>query len=110
MDFNEYDTQAEKTALYPIEPDKEWLYPALGLASEAGEVLGKLKKIYRDKNSIMTTKDAVDIERELGDVLWYLSRLSKEIGSSLNTVALINVMKLADRLERGTVKGNGDNR
>ena len=45
-DFNSYQRTATKTAIYP--PEHKILYPALGLAGEAGEVANKVKKVMRD--------------------------------------------------------------
>ena len=45
-DFNAYQRSAIKTAVYP--PEHKILYPALGLAGEAGEVANKVKKVMRD--------------------------------------------------------------
>jgi len=46
----------------------------------------------------------------LGDVLWYLAQVCTEINLSLDEVAEANIAKLLDRLERGVIKGDGDNR
>ena len=48
MDLNEYQEKALKTAVSPA--GMRIIYPALGLAGEAGEVADKVKKIVRDKN------------------------------------------------------------
>jgi len=47
MDFDEYQKEANKTAIYPVLGAK-FVYPTLGLADEAGEVVGKIKKVMRD--------------------------------------------------------------
>jgi NTP pyrophosphatase (non-canonical NTP hydrolase) len=109
MDFKGYQEKSRKTAIYP-KIGENFVYPALGLGDEAGEVLGKVKKIFRDKNGIIDneTKDA--IKKELGDVLWYVSQLATELDLSLNDVAESNVKKLYDRMERGKLNGDGDNR
>ena len=110
--MNEYQADAATTAIY------KWkvIYPALGLANEAGEVLGKLKKLIRDNdvrfdgNSKITDQQRADLGAELGDVLWYISNLSRDLGLPLNDIAAMNLEKLQSRQERGTLGGSGDNR
>ena len=53
MDFNEYQKQSRKTALY-LEKDLKITYPILGLCGETGEVAEKFKKLYRDSNGMIT--------------------------------------------------------
>ena len=48
--------------------------------------------------------------KELGDVLFYVAALSNFYGSSLQTVAEMNIEKLDSRQERGVLQGSGDNR
>lgn len=86
------------------------VYYALGLAGETGEFVDKLKKVYRDSNGDFTPEIKAALILELGDVLWYLTRLAVFLGVSLGTVALRNVTKLMDRKARGVTKGSGDNR
>ena len=50
------------------------------------------------------------MQKELGDVLWYISVMSSYLGISLDDVANTNVEKLASRKARGVLKGSGDNR
>ena len=47
----EYQLNAKETAIYPKKRCLEYL--ALGLSSESGEVAGKIKKLLRDKLSIL---------------------------------------------------------
>lgn len=109
MDFKEYQEKSRKTAIYP-KIGENYVYPALGLGDEAGEVLGKIKKIFRDKNGILDNETREEIKKELGDVLWYLTQLSTELELSLDEIAEANIEKLYSRLERGKLQGNGDNR
>ena len=51
-----------------------------------------------------------DLKAEIGDVLWYVARLSDELGIDLEEIATYNMNKLLDRLNRGVIQGNGDNR
>jgi NTP pyrophosphatase (non-canonical NTP hydrolase) len=109
MHFSEYQKVSRKTALYPNK-DNNYIYPTLGLAGEAGEVSEKIKKIIRDKKGIVNDEDRRAIEKELGDVLWYISQLSTELNIDLEEVAKRNIEKLESRLERGTLSGSGDDR
>lgn len=106
MDFKEYQARAEATAIYPSK--FSLLYPALGLAGEAGEVCEKIKKIIRDDKNIVDERK--EIARELGDVLWYIAALSRDIGYTLEGVADLNIEKLESRQARGKLQGSGDNR
>jgi NTP pyrophosphatase (non-canonical NTP hydrolase) len=82
----------------------------LGLANEAGEVAGKIKKIFRDKAGVIGEAERAALEGELGDVLWYLAQVCTELELSLDEVAGHNIEKLYSRLERGKIGGDGDNR
>ena len=109
MTFEEYQTQADSTAMYPNMGDN-FIYPTLGLAGETGEVVEKVKKIIRDDGSAVSEEKKEEIKKELGDVLWYIARLSAELGFTINEVAELNIKKLNSRKERGVLHGNGDNR
>ncbi len=82
----------------------------LGLSDESGEVLGKFKKLLRDKSGKLTDEDRKEIAKELGDILWYVSSVSHLLGYSLDEVARMNIDKLSSRKERGVLHGSGDNR
>ena len=82
----------------------------LGLSDESGEVLGKFKKLLRDKKGNITDDDKKEIIKELGDVLWYVSSVTHLLGYSLDEVATVNLDKLSSRKVRGTLRGSGDNR
>jgi len=50
------------------------------------------------------------VAKELGDVLWYVSVLAKELDYDLESIAKANVEKLLSRQQRGVLTGSGDNR
>ncbi len=109
MEFNHYQRESRKTALYP-DVGSNKIYPTLGLVGEAGEVADKVKKILRDKKGLFD-KDSKDaIKLELGDVLWYVSQLSSELGYELDEIANANLEKLNSRNIRGKLQGSGDDR
>jgi len=103
MGFDFYQEAASDTAIYKVE--HQVIYPALGLAAEAGEVANKVKKILRDGSF-----DREGISDEIGDCLWYIAALCRDLNVDLSDIARNNLKKLKDRQERGTIKGNGDKR
>jgi len=109
MTFEEYQKLSRKTALYP-NAGSNFVYPTLGLAGEAGEVAEKIKKVIRDKNSVVSEETKIEIAKELGDVLWYATQIATELGLSLDSIADSNIKKLYSRLDRGALGGDGDNR
>jgi NTP pyrophosphatase (non-canonical NTP hydrolase) len=109
MNFSEYQTKAQTTALYP-DVGSNLYYPALGLGGEVGEVLNKVKKIMRDHDGKITDEYRDILRKELGDVLWYIATLAHELGLDLDDVAQLNLEKLTSRKERGVLGGNGDDR
>ena len=108
MNLNDYKDFTLKTAVYPGAGEhtfNEALYLTLGLASEAGEVAGKIKKIVRGDKV-----DPYSVVSEMSDVLWYIVRLADNMGLTLEDLAEINFTKLSSRMDAGTIQGEGDNR
>jgi NTP pyrophosphatase (non-canonical NTP hydrolase) len=108
MRLNEYQDAIKQFAIYPGAGTgnlSALSYTALGLSEEAGEYAGKVSKLIRD--NVFETQLAV---KELGDVLWQLTRAATELNVSLNDVAEMNINKLTKRLKDGTLQGSGDNR
>lgn len=109
MTFDEYQQQSKGTAQYgSFVPS--WVYLALGLAGESGEVVDKIKKVVRNADGVFSDEAKLELQKEFGDVLWYLSQLCEELGLSLEEVAKMNRAKLEDRKARGVIKSRGDNR
>ena len=109
MDFNDYQTKSRKTAKYPA-IGHAVIYPTLGLVNEAGDVAGKIKKVFRDKDGEISPETRDALKAELGDVLWYIAQVATELDLTLDEIAEYNIAKLLDRLERGKIRGDGDNR
>lgn len=104
MTFNEYQDFTAKSAFYPEHLGKQ--YTAIALAGETGEYCDKIKKNMRDGGPFT----AEDLAKELGDILWYVTRAAYENGYTIEQVAQLNVAKLTSRIERKTLSGSGDNR
>lgn len=120
MNVNEYQLQAHNFADYTkpwIINEKaqqnlccEYVYPALGLAKEAGEVAGKFAKAIRDCNGEIDAERKDAIIEELGDVTWFVAELCTLMNVGLEEVMQKNIDKLTSRGERNVIHGNGDNR
>ena len=106
MIMDSYQRVARKTVIYPRK--QMIIYPALGLAGEAGEVCEKVKKYLRQDYDLDELKEKV--EDELGDVLWYIANLATDLGLSLDNLAAKNLVKLHDRQNRNVIQGEGDDR
>ena len=109
MQANDYQTGALKTAIYP-NMGSNFVYPALGLVGEAGEVADKLKKVIRDNDGVLTDPVRDAVAKELSDVCWYIAVLAYELDYNLEEIMQMNLAKLASRQERGVLSGSGDNR
>lgn len=107
MNLNEYQDLAKDTAIYPGNIGLE--YTVLGLCGEAGELANKLKKVLRDLDGDVE-KAKNDLIAELGDCLWYVAMVAKELDTTLETVAIKNIGKLAVRKTMGSLHGSGDSR
>jgi NTP pyrophosphatase (non-canonical NTP hydrolase) len=110
MNIDDYQKRALTTVISTDDPFKDLLHWVLGLNGEAGEVAEKLKKIIRDKNSVVSDEDKAELAKELGDVLWYIAVFAHELGVPLSQIAQANIDKLQSRKARGKLGGSGDNR
>ena len=109
MKFNDYQHKSRKTAKYPS-IGHPVIYPALGLVNEAGEVAGKIKKVFRDKDGVINGETRSALKAELGDVLWYLAEAASAAGISLEEIAQLNVDKLRQRYPEGFSQERSINR
>lgn len=109
MTFDEYQQAALRTAA-DTKKKNELFHLVLGLVGESGEIAEKIKKWVRDQDSDEVKLDRDDMAKELGDVLWYTAVLANYLDLSFEDVATKNIAKLADRQQRGVLKGKGDNR
>lgn len=112
--FEEYSKKALEIKLYEninIPHEIAILsYLSLCLTEESSEISGKLKRIIRDKSCVITEDDRVQFLKELGDVQWCIASLLDWFGFTWEELASTNLSKIQGRIERGTLKGSGDNR
>lgn len=109
--FDQYHRQREPFNRYPGQGSMLGaVYCGLALAGESGEFAEKIKKMWRDDDLVLTPARREAMLKEAGDVLWYLDALVTELGSDLADVAEMNIEKLSERRETGTLHGEGDER
>lgn len=108
VEFDRYQEFVNDMKIYPEQ--HKIVYPALGLAGEAGEIAEKVKKVLRDDNGEWTDDKRAAILDELGDPLFYIAALADDFGFTLYQVMENNVSKLTSRKARGVLGGSGDAR
>jgi len=102
MDADEYQYLAGRTSIekpgFQLSDEETMIsWNALGLAGEAGEVADLVKKgIYHQQGL-----DHQKLKKELGDVLWYVAALSKNLGFSMSDIMIANIEKLKARFPDG---------
>ena len=110
MDLDFYQLEAHKTSKECTIGGFLLPYAAMGLAGETGELLNKIKKIYRDQEGIITDGVSQQLQAELGDTLWYVAEIATILGLNLSDIAQENIDTLRSRKERGKIGGSGDDR
>jgi NTP pyrophosphatase (non-canonical NTP hydrolase) len=93
-DYQEFvdETAAAYIADYPL------AYPALGLSGETGETVERIKKICRrGPGQAWTAEDREYLILELGDIVWYVSRIANILDIELEEIIDKNIEKLTQR-------------
>jgi NTP pyrophosphatase (non-canonical NTP hydrolase) len=93
MTLPEYEAAARRTINPALAPSDRLFDAAAGLAEEAGEVLGLVRKHRMQGRAL----DPDRVREELGDALWCLTIVAQSAGLSLEDVAHANVAKLRAR-------------
>ncbi len=121
MNIEEYIKFTRTTMIYPQQ--EALMYLILGLSAESGEIANKYKKVLRGDYGIDDVLE--ELEKEIGDLCWYLFRLLDEIKQYKEDNNLIspakteeyfqeilhkNAEKLLSRKDRAKLQGKGDNR
>lgn len=115
LTLNEYQRRAATTAVYRDKLTSHAArieYVFRGLVDEIGEIAGHLKRVLRDDDTDgePSTARRGALGLELGDLLWYVATMAEELGYDLQTIAGMNLVKLAKRAGTGTICGKGDER
>jgi NTP pyrophosphatase (non-canonical NTP hydrolase) len=97
MTLNDYQAAARRTRNTALAPTDLLVDAAAGLAEEAGEVLGIVRKHAFQQFAV----DREHATKELGDVLWCLATVADALGVTLDEVAETNLAKLRRRYPDG---------
>ena len=98
------EVQYQKIVSSLLDPDNfttnktaQTLHAAIGIAGEAGELLGGIKKhIFYSK-----PLDKDNIVEECGDLLYYISEILTSIDMTLDDCMILNLSKLRKRYPNG---------
>jgi len=101
MDLDAYLIAARRTINPALDERDRTLDAAAGMAEEAAEVLGLVRKRAFQGKDVSRER----LIEELGDVLWCLAITADSVGVSLNEVAKANVEKLQKRHPEGFTRG-----
>jgi NTP pyrophosphatase (non-canonical NTP hydrolase) len=94
--LSEYQKFCKKTAKKFSNKEKEIFTWGLGIAGEAGDVAGCIKKTFSHKNN---QKDG--IRENLGDTLWYMAMICNFFDWDFQEILEENVKKLEKRYPNG---------
>jgi NTP pyrophosphatase (non-canonical NTP hydrolase) len=97
LTMTDYQQAASRTTNASLTPDQRLVDAAAGLAEEAGEVLGLVRKHVFMRHAL----DRARLTTELGDALWCLTAVASALGLSLAEVASANLAKLRRRYPDG---------
>jgi NTP pyrophosphatase (non-canonical NTP hydrolase) len=93
----EYQRLAARTLNTALPRDQRLLDATAGLAEEAGEALGLVRKHAFMHHEL----DVVRLVTELGDALWCLTAAAGALGVWLDEIAAVNLAKLSRRYPEG---------
>lgn len=104
-----YEQFVKDTAKFGLD-SSNLIHFTLGLGEEAGEALGKVKRIIRDDGGKLTPERRKELLKEIGDNHYYGTCLVLVLDSNWDEVEKISMEKITDRISRGVLQGEGDNR
>jgi len=93
----DYQRAAARTLNRSLTPNERLLDAAAGLAEEAGEVLGLVRKHLFMRHDL----DRARLLIELGDALWCLTAIAGALDLTLEDAAAANLEKLRRRYPEG---------
>jgi NTP pyrophosphatase (non-canonical NTP hydrolase) len=93
MNFEEYTEAVKRTVAKCDSPFEDRLHMAIGISTEAGELLDAFKKQLAYGKEI----DYVNVMEEVGDLFWYIANLMRMLDINFQDTLQINIDKLRIR-------------
>jgi NTP pyrophosphatase (non-canonical NTP hydrolase) len=92
MDIKTYLNASERT-LIDKGHDMNLLHAAMGISTESGELMDAFKrKLFYGK-----PLDVVNVKEEIGDIMWYVAILLRELDLDFHELLQLNINKLTAR-------------
>ncbi len=101
MNLQQYQEAVKKLAKEFENKDLEIATWGLGIAGEAGDVAGCIKKTITHKDDQLP-----GIKENLGDTMWYIAMICNSFGWDLQEVLEENIAKLQKRHPQGFTEEN----
>lgn len=96
MTGNEYQRLASRTMNGDLDSEQTELHALHGMVSEMGEIHAIYQKVYQGHEW-----DLRHVEKEIGDLLWFIAELCTVLGLDLDDVMMTNIQKLIERYPEG---------
>ena len=97
---HDYQNLSSRTIEKGVNFDKQITNFSMGLSGEVGEVIDELKKVVFHGHEL----NIPELEKELGDVLWYVSAISTTLNLDIDKIMKLNIEKLKERYPEGFSK------
>lgn len=91
MEISEFQRQAETTDESSKAPWVGLTQNIFGLTEKVGEISGAVKLRLRDKGAYSAASFRTDVERYIGEALWYLSAVATHFHTDLDRIAQANL-------------------
>ena len=106
MNIDNYQNLTAETAQSELNSKERVINWVMGISGESGEVADYMKKVLFHDHPMNREK----LKDELGDILWYISRLASEYEIKFSDIISYNIDKLNKRYPEGFDKERSINR
>ncbi|MDP2629938.1 MAG: nucleoside triphosphate pyrophosphohydrolase family protein [Candidatus Uhrbacteria bacterium] len=96
LNLDKYQELCKQTAKVPVDKTSELANYGLGVAGEAGDLAGCIKKtLYHNNDQVLGTRE------NIGDTMWYLAMICNFYGWNFEEILSENIEKLKKRFPLG---------